>query len=208
MSSNSKNNKEISNYKTIMCGRWLKYSSCSHGAKCAFAHGKDELRKTIICPSYATSKICNSTSCNLLHIDVSNIEQVFDELYHTIQARNRYYHDKEDILLDLDDIQKERDDLVIEKEKIQRERDFLLNEQSKLLQRIFELQQQNNLLSESEIENKLKCNILLEQLASMHIQKLFNTIPQSPSNRSHNQSHPNNAPVALSGQKRKNISDI
>lgn len=231
MSTTNKKNKEISNYKTIMCERWLQYSSCNHGKNCAFAHGEGELRKAIICPSYAHSKICNSTVCDLLHIDVGNIEQVFDELYYTIQERNKLYHEKDDILLDLDDIQKERNDLAIEKEKIQKERDFLLNEQSKLIQNIFELQQQNNLLIASEIDNKLKCKILLEQVTMMQItqsSQLSDGNPQSSQisygkpklssynqtynqtyNQSYNHPYPNNIPpVGLSGRKRQNMSDV
>lgn len=33
------------NYKTEMCKNWIQTGECEFGAECAYAHGKDELKK-------------------------------------------------------------------------------------------------------------------------------------------------------------------
>ena len=39
-------NEKPSNYKTKLCNSWEKDGSCSYGAKCNFAHGKEDLHPT------------------------------------------------------------------------------------------------------------------------------------------------------------------
>ena len=45
-------------YKTMMCNMFSTNGSCSYGAGCQYAHGKEEIRPTIPHPKYKT-QLCN-----------------------------------------------------------------------------------------------------------------------------------------------------
>ncbi|KAL4448117.1 hypothetical protein ABPG75_005336 [Micractinium tetrahymenae] len=63
-------------YKTELCRSWEETGSCRYGAKCQFAHGREELRpvvrhpkyKTEICRTFAQSGTCPyGTRCRFIH---------------------------------------------------------------------------------------------------------------------------------------------
>jgi hypothetical protein len=63
-------------YKTELCRSWEEFGSCRYGAKCQFAHGREELRpvqrhpkyKTEICRTFATTGTCPyGTRCRFIH---------------------------------------------------------------------------------------------------------------------------------------------
>ncbi|PRW33819.1 Ankyrin repeat domain-containing 13C isoform B [Chlorella sorokiniana] len=63
-------------YKTELCRSWEETGSCRYGAKCQFAHGREELRpvvrhpkyKTEVCRTFAQSGTCPyGTRCRFIH---------------------------------------------------------------------------------------------------------------------------------------------
>ncbi|GAQ85195.1 hypothetical protein KFL_002230160 [Klebsormidium nitens] len=63
-------------YKTELCRSWEETGACRYGAKCQFAHGREELReiqrhpkyKTEICRTFSTNGTCPyGTRCRFIH---------------------------------------------------------------------------------------------------------------------------------------------
>lgn len=64
-------------YKTEICRSWEDFGSCRYGAKCQFAHGKEELRptrfsnknksETQMCKSYSSGSGSYGSKCRLSH---------------------------------------------------------------------------------------------------------------------------------------------
>ncbi len=66
-------------YKTVICKKWLKNNmKCSYGARCRFAHGKNELNKKILpkkwfyksknCISFHQNEVCPyGVNCLFVH---------------------------------------------------------------------------------------------------------------------------------------------
>jgi len=48
-------------YKTELCQSWIRTGACRYGAKCQYAHGKEEIRPVIRHPKYKT-EICKTFS--------------------------------------------------------------------------------------------------------------------------------------------------
>jgi len=63
-------------FKTELCQSWIRTGACRYGAKCQYAHGKDELRpvirhpkyKTEICKTFSTTGQCSyGKRCRFIH---------------------------------------------------------------------------------------------------------------------------------------------
>ncbi|EFN56478.1 hypothetical protein CHLNCDRAFT_15825, partial [Chlorella variabilis] len=63
-------------WQTELCRSWEETGSCRYGAKCQFAHGREELRpvlrhpkyKTEVCRTFAQSGTCPyGTRCRFIH---------------------------------------------------------------------------------------------------------------------------------------------
>ncbi|XP_074379389.1 uncharacterized protein LOC141720708 [Apium graveolens] len=64
-------------YKMEICQSWEDFGSCRYGAKCQFAHGKEELRptrfsnksklQTQICKSYTSGSCSYGSKCHFIH---------------------------------------------------------------------------------------------------------------------------------------------
>jgi len=63
-------------YKTELCQSWISTGNCRYGAKCQYAHGKEELRpvirhpkyKTEVCKTFSTSGQCPyGNRCRFVH---------------------------------------------------------------------------------------------------------------------------------------------
>jgi hypothetical protein len=54
------NMQKNSKYKTEMCKNWIETGHCNYGAKCRFAHGKNELMNKVSQNDKYKSKLCFS----------------------------------------------------------------------------------------------------------------------------------------------------
>ncbi|KAK2665348.1 hypothetical protein Ddye_003922 [Dipteronia dyeriana] len=70
-------------YKAEICRSWEDFGKCRFGAKCQFAHGKEELRpprmknKSEICKSYMTGSCLYGSKCRFVHQMITDSALVF-----------------------------------------------------------------------------------------------------------------------------------
>ncbi|KAH7575631.1 hypothetical protein ACOSP7_004585 [Xanthoceras sorbifolium] len=73
-------------YKTEICRSWEDFGKCRFGAKCQFAHGKEEVRptrfsvmknKSEICKSYITGSCLYGSKCHFVHQMMTDSALVF-----------------------------------------------------------------------------------------------------------------------------------
>ncbi|KAK0590966.1 hypothetical protein LWI29_033787 [Acer saccharum] len=70
-------------YKAEICRSWEDFGKCRFGAKCQFAHGKEEVRpsrmknKSEICKSYMTGSCLYGSKCRFVHQMITDSALVF-----------------------------------------------------------------------------------------------------------------------------------
>ncbi|WOH14108.1 hypothetical protein DCAR_0933624 [Daucus carota subsp. sativus] len=83
-------------YKMEMCRTWEDFGSCRYGAKCQFAHGKEELRpirfsnksklEAQICKSYTSGSCSYGSKCRFIHQQNNSPESAKDSPFTVISS--------------------------------------------------------------------------------------------------------------------------